>query len=49
MGGMNTLSGTLAPNGTNIWHLDGTVVVTNSAGTVVPGGRAKYRVMENTS
>ena len=38
MGGTNTLSGTLAPNGTNIWHLDGTVVVTNSAGTVVPGG-----------
>jgi hypothetical protein len=38
MGGTNTLSGTLAPNGTNIWHLDGTVVVTNGAGTVVPGG-----------
>jgi PASTA domain len=38
MGGTNTLSGALAPNGTNIWQLDGTVVVTNSAGTVVPGG-----------
>lgn len=34
MGGMNTLSGTLAPNGTNIWHLDGTVVVTDASGTV---------------
>ena len=38
MGGMNTLSGTLAPNGTNIWHLDGTVVVTDGAGNDVPGG-----------
>ena len=37
MGGMNTLSGTLAPNGTNIWHLDGTVVVTDGAGNDVPG------------
>jgi hypothetical protein len=38
MGGENTLSGTLVPNGMNVWHLNGTVVVTNSAGTVVPGG-----------
>jgi len=38
MGGTNTLSGTLVPNGTNIWHLNGTVVVTDSAGNVVPGG-----------
>jgi len=46
MGGMNTLSGTLAPNGTNIWHLDGTVVVTNSAGTVVPGEPASLATGE---
>ena len=32
------MSGTLAPNGTNIWHLDGTVVVTDGAGNDVPGG-----------
>jgi hypothetical protein len=38
MGGTNTLSGTLVPNGANIWHLNGTVIVTNSAGTVVSGG-----------
>src|SRR6516164_9617905 len=36
MGGQNTLSGTLVPNGTNTWHLDGTVVVTDSAGNVIP-------------
>jgi len=34
MSGWNTLTGTLTPNGTNIWHLDGTVVVTDASGTV---------------
>jgi hypothetical protein len=38
MGGQNILSGTLVPNGTNVWHLNGTVVVTDSTGNVVPGG-----------
>jgi hypothetical protein len=36
MSGTNILSGTLVPNGTNIWHLNGTVVVTDSAGNVIP-------------
>jgi hypothetical protein len=37
MSGWNTLTGTLTPNGTNIWHLDGTVVVTDGSGTVQQG------------
>jgi PASTA domain len=35
--GWNTLTSTLTPNGTNIWHLDGTVVVRDYTGTIEQG------------